>query len=98
MDAWIPLSSIAESFSGLADDEARNAYLQSVVTVGFVHAKTDVVERRRLLELIGEGFSVDQALHQVMGLDTEGVDAAIRAEIRREFPVWTLPAAKGDAL
>ena len=97
MDAWIPLSSIAESFSGLGDDEARNAYLQSVVTIGFIHAKTDVAERRRLLELIGGGFSVDQALHQVMGLDTEGVDAAIRAEIRREFPVWTLPAAKGDA-
>ena len=96
MDAWIPLASIADSFSGLGDDEARNAYLQSVVTVGFIHAKTDVAERRRLLELIGEGFSVDQALHQVMGLDTQAVDRAVQAEIRQEFPVWTLPAANDD--
>ena len=93
MEGWIPLDSIAQSFSGLGDDEARNAYLQSVVTVGYIHSKTTVAERRQLLEQIGAGFSVDQALHQVMGLDTEGLDAAVRADIQREFPEWTVPAA-----
>ncbi|MCR9097637.1 MAG: peptidase MA family metallohydrolase [bacterium] len=92
MGAWIPLASIADSFAGLDDDGARNAYLQSVVTVGYIHDNTSVEQRRRLLERIGDGFSVDQALHEVMGVDTAGIDAAVRAEIRREFPEWTLPA------
>lgn len=93
LDAWIPLDTIAQSFSGLDDEEARIAYLQSVVTVGFIHSKTTVAERRRLLERIGAGFSVDQALHEVMGVDTAGLDAAVRAEIQQEFPEWILPAA-----
>lgn len=93
MDAWIPLDTIAQSFSGLGDDEARNAYLESVVTVGYIHSKTTVAERRQLLERVGAGFSIDQALHEIMGVDTKGLDAAVRAEIQREFPEWTLPAA-----
>jgi hypothetical protein len=93
--SWIPLSSIAQSFSGLTDDGARDAYLQSVVTVNYIASQTDVAGRRRLLERIGEGFSVDQALHEVLGLDTDRLDAAVQAEIRREFPEWSLPAAGG---
>lgn len=93
MGSWIPLASIAQSFSGLGDEQARDAYLQSVVTVGFIRSRTDVAERRRLLEAIGGGLSIDQALHAVMGLDTEGLDRAVREEIRREFPEWTLPAS-----
>lgn len=96
MGAWIPLDSIADSFAGLDDDEARNAYLQSVVTVGFLREQTTVEQRRRLLKRIGAGFSVDQALHEVMGVDTEGLDVAVRAEIRREFPEWTLPVDVPD--
>jgi hypothetical protein len=91
--SWIPLSSIAESFSGLGDDRARSAYLQSVVTVGYVESKTSVEERRRLLELLGEGFSIDQALHEVMGLDTHRLELAVQDELRSEFPEWALPAA-----
>ena len=93
LDAWIPLSSIARSFSGLGDEQARNAYLQSVVTVDYLHARTDVAGRRRLLERLGEGFSVDQALHEMIGLDTQGLEEAVRQEIRHEFPEWSLPAA-----
>lgn len=100
MGAWIPLESIAESFAGLDDEQARHAYLQSVVTVGYLNAHTSVAERRRLLERLGSGFSIDQALHEAMGVDTAGLDAAVRAEIRREFPDWTLPGeapvASGD--
>ena len=92
--AWIPLSSISRSFAGLTDERARDAYLQSVVTVGFIHSRTQVEDRRRMLQLIGEGFSVDQALHDVMGMDTAELDLAVQTELRGEFPDWTLPVAR----
>jgi tetratricopeptide (TPR) repeat protein len=95
--AWIPLTSISRSFAGLTDERARDAYLQSVITVGFIHSRTQVEERRRLLQLIGQGFSIDQALHEVMGIDTDELDRAVQAEIRREFPEWTVPAAQEQA-
>ncbi len=93
LGSWIPLRMIAESFSGLTDDSARDAYLQSVVTAGYISSHTDVEGRRRLLQRLGEGFSIDQALHEVMGLDSDGLDSAVRSEIRAEFPEWGLPAA-----
>ncbi|MFK7898342.1 MAG: DUF4124 domain-containing protein [Myxococcota bacterium] len=93
---WIPLRSIAQSFAGLTDDGARDAYLQSVVTANFIERQTDVAGRRKLLARIGEGWSVDQALFEVLGFDTDGLDAAVQAEIRREFPEWTLPAAPDE--
>ena len=91
--SWIPLRSIADSFSGLSDEKARDAYLQSVVTAAFIESRTEVAERRRLLELLGEGFSIDQALHAVMGLDSDDLDREVQAEIRAEFPEWSVPAA-----
>ncbi len=93
LDAWIPLSSISDSFAGLDDEQARNAYLESVVVAGFIHDRTDVDDRRRILSMIGAGFSIDQALHAVMGVDMDGLDAAVRAEILREFPEWSQPVA-----
>jgi hypothetical protein len=95
--SWIPLDSIALSFSGLSDERARDAYLQSVITVGYIHSRTDVEGRRRLLTMLGEGFSVNQALFEVMGINTQGLDSAVRAEILREFPEWTLPAEGAPA-
>lgn len=95
--AWIPLRSISRSFAGLSDERARDAYLQSVVTVGYIQSRTQVEQRRRMLQLIGEGFSVDQALYDVMGIDTDSLDLAVQAEIRREFPDWTLPAARTNS-
>jgi len=94
---WIPLSTISRSFAGLSDERARDAYLQSVITVGLIHSRTQVEERRRMLQLIGKGFSIDQALHDVMGIDTDGLDRAVQAEIRREFPEWSVPAAQEQA-
>jgi hypothetical protein len=90
---WIPLESIAQSFAGLGDEDARYAYLESVVTVGYIHSKTDIEGRRRLLQRLGAGLSIDQALHEAMGLDTRGLDEAVRVEIRAEFPEWTVPVA-----
>jgi hypothetical protein len=87
------LASIAESFSGLSDESARDAYLQSVVTAGYIERHSDVEARRRLLERLGEGFSIDQALHEMLGLDSQDLDQAVRDEIRAEFPDWNVPGA-----
>lgn len=92
--SWIPLRSIAESFSGLRDARARDAYLQSVVTVGYIESNTDVAARRRLLERLGAGLSIDQALHEAMGVDTDGLDRAVQQAIRSEFPEWTRTSAE----
>ncbi|MBK7950302.1 MAG: hypothetical protein IPK00_16515 [Deltaproteobacteria bacterium] len=92
--SWIPLRSIAESFSGLRDARARDAYLQSVVTVGYIESQTEVAARRRLLERLGEGLSIDQALHEAMGMDTDGLDRAVQQAIRSEFPEWTRTGAE----
>lgn len=93
-DSWIPLDSIARSFAGLSDQRARDAYLQSVITVGYIHSRTNVEQRSRMLKMIGDGFSADQALYEVLGVDTAGLDLAVQEEIRREFPEWTLPARR----
>jgi tetratricopeptide (TPR) repeat protein len=85
-DSWIPLRSIARSFSGLSNQDARIAYLESVVAADWIERRTTREERGRLLARLGEGFSIDQALHEVLGLDTDGVDRSIREEIRSEFP------------
>lgn len=95
--SWIPLGSIASGFGGLADEAARNAYLQSVFTLGYLESRTTVEERTRLLRRLGSGFSVDQALHEVLGLDTEGLDQAVRREILAEFPEWTTPQGASAA-
>ena len=85
-DSWIPLRSIARSFSGLSNEDARIAYLESVVAADWIEKRTTAAGRARLLARLGEGFSVDQALHELLGTDTDGVDEAVREEIRAEFP------------
>lgn len=83
---WIPLLRLAPSFSGLTDSDARAAYLQSVVAAAWIEGRTTREQRARILERIGSGFSVDQALHEAVGLDTESLDAAVQASILAEFP------------
>jgi tetratricopeptide (TPR) repeat protein len=85
-DTWIPLRSIARSFSGLSNEDARIAYLEAVIAADWIAERTTREDRRRLLSRLGEGFSIDQALHEVVGLDTDGLDQALREEIRAEFP------------
>ena len=77
---------LAPSFSGLDDGDARAAYPQSLATVEWMQAHSTPDERRRLLERLGQGFSMDQALHEMLGLDTDGVEAAVKASILSEFP------------
>ncbi|MCG8590386.1 MAG: hypothetical protein MJE66_13945, partial [Proteobacteria bacterium] len=83
---WIPLRRLAPSFSGLGNADARAAYLESLVAVEWIHGRTDRAGRARLLALLGEGKSDDEALQAVLGLDTDGVDAAVRRHLSSEFP------------
>jgi hypothetical protein len=85
-DSWIPLRTISRSFSGLSNEDARVAYLEAVVAADWIEKRTTREQRARLLSRIGEGFSVDQALHETLGRDTDGLDAALQDEIRSEFP------------
>jgi hypothetical protein len=83
---WISLSRLAPSFSGLSDVDARAAYLEAVVAVEWIDRHTDSAVRARMLRRIGEGYSADQALHEAIGRDTDGLDRAVRDAILSEFP------------
>ncbi len=83
---WIALRQIAPSFSGLTDEDARAAYLESVVATAYIEAHTTKAQRARMLGRIGEGYSIDQALHEALGMDTDDLDAAVQRSILEEFP------------
>jgi len=83
---WISLRRLAPSFSGLDDRQAREAYRIATAAVELVQRRTRPAERARLLDLLGRGVAADEALRATLGLDTEGIDAALRAEIAGEFP------------
>jgi hypothetical protein len=83
---WIPLRRLAPSFGGLTSDEARLAYLEGTAAAAWIEARTDRAARGRLLGLLREGRGDDAALGAVIGLDTDGVDAALRSAILAEFP------------
>ncbi|MCP4039159.1 MAG: DUF4124 domain-containing protein, partial [bacterium] len=83
---WIALRRIAPSFSGLTDEDARAAYLESVVATAYIEAHTTKAQRARMLGRIGEGYSIDQALHEALGMDTDDLDAAVQRSILEEFP------------
>ncbi len=86
-DHWIPLRRLAPSFSGLDDADARAAYLTATAAAEWIEARSDREGRSRLLTRLGEGFSDDEALREVLGLATHEIDAAVRADIRSRFPV-----------
>jgi hypothetical protein len=85
-DRWIPLGRIAASFSGLDDEDARTAYIESAAAAAWLEDRTEPAQRARLLDLMGKGDAADSALRQVIGMDTDRLDAALRAHIRSEFP------------
>ncbi|MAJ59304.1 MAG: hypothetical protein CBC48_04300 [bacterium TMED88] len=83
---WIPLRRLAQSFSGLNNEEARAAYLQSVVTVEWITGHTDLKARANLLRGLGVGRSADLMLYETFGFDTDGLDATVREHVLSEFP------------
>jgi hypothetical protein len=84
-DAWIPLRRLAPSFGGLDDAEARLAYLTAAAATTWLEDRTTSQDRARLLRRLGDGLSDDEALREVVGLDTDGLDAALRRELRGAF-------------
>lgn len=83
---WIPLRRLSAGFSGLADEDARAAYLQAILAAEWIEERTTREERARLLARLGQGMSADQALHEVVGVDVDGLDQGVRAALRAEFP------------
>jgi len=95
---WIPLRRLAPSFSGLDDDDARAAYLESLVAAAWIESQTDRDERGRMLARIAEGADIDDALAEALALDTEGVERAVQQSILAEFPAAMLePPPSGPA-
>ena len=88
---WLSLQRIAPSFSGLDDDEARLAYSISTAAADWLLRHTEAAGRARMLALLGEGRSADEALRAVLQRDTETIDRAVRAEIRSQFADPALP-------
>lgn len=83
---WIPLGTLSPGFSGLSDAGARAAYLESTAAAEWLVRRTDAAARADLLRRLGVGESEDAALRAVVGLDTRGLDAAVRESVLREFP------------
>ncbi len=91
--SWIPLRDLAASFGGLQDSSARLAYLESTASADWIVRRSEAAPRARLLDRLGAGWDEDRALRELVGLETEAVDAAVRAEILAEFP---RPASPGN--
>jgi len=85
-EQWTPLRRLAPSFSGLDDAGARAAYLESAAAALWISERTDRAQRAKLLGMLGTGIAPDQAFLAVLGVDTDGVDRAVREEILAEFP------------
>ncbi len=84
--SWISLRRLAPSFSGLDNAEARLAYLEATAAAAWLEANLDGAQRARLLRLLGEGATDDEALRAVVGLDTAGLEQALQREIIERFP------------
>jgi len=94
---WIPLRRLAPSFSGLDDDGARVAYLESTAAAIWISEQTDRAQRAKLLAMLGTGVDPDQAFLTLIGLDTDGIDRAVREGILAEFPSEAVTAAPHPA-
>ena len=83
---WIPLRRLAPSFSGLDDEGARAAYLESAAAAQWIGEQTSTPQRAKLLGMLGTGIDPDQAFLAILGVDTDAVDRAVREAILAEFP------------
>jgi Tetratricopeptide repeat/Domain of unknown function (DUF4124) len=83
---WLALRRLAPGFTGLDDEDARAAYLESTAAAVWIEARTTAQERAALLARLGTGMPDDEAMRQVVGRDTNGIDAAVRSAILAEFP------------
>ncbi len=85
-DRWLPLADLARGFSGLGDEKARTAYLQATAAAAWIGARTTPVQRARLLDRMGAGEPVERVLAEILGVDTQGLDRALRQDVASRFP------------
>lgn len=78
---WLPLRRIAPSFSGLSDKQARLAYAISTAAADWLVRHTSSAARAELLHSLGRGVVLDTALVRALGVDSDGLDAAVRREL-----------------
>jgi len=93
--AWIPLRRLAPSFTGLADEDARAAYLESMAAAAWLESRTTPKQRAELLARLGEGIADDQAFHEILGFGTNEIDERLQRVIRDEFPTLEKDLATG---
>jgi hypothetical protein len=85
-NAWIPLRRLGPGFAGLSHDEATLAYLEATAAAGWLARHSDAAARRRLLEGLGQGKSVDRALSESVGASTDALESALQGDLRAQFP------------
>ncbi len=84
--SWIPLRRLAPGFGGLTPSQARLAYLEATAAAAWIEARTDVAARRALLDRLGNGEPIDEALRAQLGVDTDHIDRAVRREVAEHYP------------
>ena len=62
-NAWIPLRRLAPSFSGLGDEDARAAYLESMAAAAWIEARTDPRPARATARPAGRGGDGRRGAH-----------------------------------
>jgi tetratricopeptide (TPR) repeat protein len=83
--SWLPLERLAPGFGGLDEASARLAYLESTAAAAWLQARAKPAQIAALLDRLGAGDGVDTALQRAFGVDTKGLDAAVRRDIEAEF-------------
>lgn len=83
---WIPLGELTTGFGGLREGAARLAYLESTAAAAWISERATPERIAALLDQLAAGASPDAALRAAVGIDTAGIDAAVRAAIAAEFP------------
>jgi len=83
---WLPLRRIAPSFSGLSDPQARLAYAISTAAADWLVRHSSAAQRAELLRALGRGESLDAGLRAAAGVDSDGLDEALRRELLEGRP------------
>jgi tetratricopeptide (TPR) repeat protein len=84
--SWISLRDLDAGFSGLDNDAARAAYLESTAAAAWLVAHSSEAQRARVLRGIGRGESTDAALRAAKLPSTDELDRRVREQILSEFP------------
>jgi hypothetical protein len=83
-DAWIPLDSLVQSFSGVQGSRALLAYLESRAAIQLIES-TRPRAMAGFLERCAGGEPWESALRAETGWDTPGLERALQADVRSRF-------------